>query len=269
MTTPRQKLLSGQPLIGSWINSGSPIVAELMAQFGFDFLCVDVEHSAVDLPQVQRLFQAIQSGNPDCAQFVRLHGVDYAFVKRYLDAGARGVIAPLVTSKLEAEQLVTASKYPPLGKRGVGFCRANGYGSRLLDEFERANAEGIVAVQIEDIVAVNNIDDILSVEGIDAAFLGPYDLSASMGLTGDFEHPDFVAAREVVLAACKAHGVAPGIHVVKPDVEEFKLRLAEGYLLLAFSLDITMLTEVCQRSMEKIHQAIRQLPADTPADENR
>ena len=144
----RKKLQAGEVVLGSWINSGSPIVAELMAQAGFDFLCVDAEHSAVDLPQTQQLFQAIASGNPDCAAFVRLHGVDYPLVKRCMDAGARGVVAPLVRSRAEAELLVEAVKYPPMGNRGVGFCRANRYGADLQGEFNRANEASVVAVQI-------------------------------------------------------------------------------------------------------------------------
>lgn len=256
MISPREKLKSGKPLIGSWINTGSPIVAELMAQFGFDFLCVDAEHSAVDLPLAQQIFQAIRSGNPNCAQFVRLHGVDYAFAKRYLDSGARGIIGPLVTKREEAELLVKAAKYPPLGKRGVGFCRANQYGPNLETEFKQANEEGVVAVQIEDIEAVENIDSILSVEGIDAAFIGPYDLSASMGLTAQFDHHDYIGARDRILEACKSNDVAAGIHVVKPDAEEFCERLSEGYRLLAFSLDITILTNSLQENMSKIHSAL-------------
>ncbi len=117
----RQRLREGETIIGSWINSGSPIIAEIMATCGFDFLCVDVEHSAVDLPQTQQLFQAIRSGRQDCAAMVRLHGVDYAFAKRYLDAGANGVVAPMVRTREEAMLLVQATKYPPQGLRGVGF----------------------------------------------------------------------------------------------------------------------------------------------------
>lgn len=245
----RHRMLAGETLIGSWINSGSPIVAELMAGCGFDFLCVDVEHSAVDLPQTQQLFQAIHSGRPDCAAIVRLHGVDYAFVKRYLDAGARGLVAPLVRTREEAALLVQAAKYPPMGLRGVGFCRANAYGLRLADECARANDDIFLAVQIEHIDAVRNIDAILSVPGIDAVFIGPYDLTASMGITAQFEHSDYLAARAAILAACHRHGVAPGIHVVQPSPAEVKARMAEGYRFIGYSLDITMLTTVCTEGL--------------------
>jgi len=256
MKSPRKRLKNGETLVGSWINSGSPIISELMAATGFDFLCVDVEHSAVDLPQTQQLFQAITSGNPDCACFVRLHGVDYPFVKRYLDAGAHGLIGPLVCSREEAELLVEAAKYPPLGNRGVGFCRANQYGLNLKPYVEGFNDDVVVAVQIEHIDAVNNIDEILSVEGVDAVFIGPYDLSASMGITAQFEHPDYIAARNKILEACKRHGVAPGIHVVPPNPELFIEQNKEGYQLMAYSLDITMVLEACKNGLSKIHNAI-------------
>jgi len=256
MNNLRQALLADQTVVGTWLNSGSPIVAELMAAAGFDFICVDAEHSAVDLPQAQQLFQAIRSGNPDCAAIVRLHGVDYSLVKRYLDAGARGVVAPLVRTRAEAELLVEATKYPPMGLRGVGFCRANDYGMRLADECERANDEILLAVQIEHIEAVDNIDEILAVEGIDAVFIGPYDLSASMGITGQFEHPDYVAARDRILEACGRHKIVPGLHVVPPDPQQVADRQQEGYRFIAYSLDITMLTTACQGGLAKIRESI-------------
>ncbi len=250
----RERLRAGETVIGSWLNSGSPIVAELMAACGFDFLCVDVEHSAVDLPQTQQLFQAIRSGHPKCAALVRLHGVDYAFLKRYLDAGAHGVVAPLVRTREEAELLVQAAKYPPQGLRGVGFCRANDYGLRVADEFARANDEILVAVQIEHIEAVRNIEAILSVPGIDAAFIGPYDLTASMGIAAQFDHPDYLAARAAILAACQRHKIAPGIHIVPPDTTQAKSRLSEGYRFLAYSLDITMLTTACTEGLAALRK---------------
>ncbi|MBH54589.1 MAG: 2,4-dihydroxyhept-2-ene-1,7-dioic acid aldolase [Opitutaceae bacterium] len=256
MDAIRKRLLNGETLVGSWINSGSTIIAELMAAAGFDFLCIDAEHSAVDLPQVQALFQAMHSGNPNCANVVRLHGVDYSLVKRYLDAGAQGVIAPLVMSKADAELLIEASKYQPLGNRGVGFCRGNQYGLNVEEKVKTANEDIFVAVQIEHVDAVDCIDEILDVEGIDAVFVGPYDLSASMGLTAQFEHPDYIAARTRVLDACKRSGIAPGIHVVPPEPAMFLDQQKEGYRLMAYSLDITMVLEACKNGLSKIRAAI-------------
>lgn len=261
----RARLQTGDPLVGTWLNSGSPMLAELMAACGLDFVCVDVEHSAVDLPEAQRLFQAIRSGNAACASLVRLHGVDYALVKRYLDAGADGVVAPLVLTADEARLLVQACKYPPEGLRGVGFCRANDYGLGVEEEFTRANREILVAVQIEHVDAVRAIDLMLAVPGIDVAFIGPYDLTASMGIAAQFGHPAYVAARDAVLAACARHGVAPGIHVVPPDPAEAEVRLGEGYRFLAYSLDLAMVSAACREGLARLRSA-RQVTDERPHD---
>lgn len=239
-------------MIGSWINTASPIVAELMAVSGFDFLTVDVEHSAIDLVQTQVLFQAIRSGNPTCAPLVRLAGNIYAETKRFLDAGAAGVIAPFINSREQAQELVQSVKYPPDGMRGVGFCRANSYGLHLNEAIANANEQTFVCVQIEHVDALNNIDEILTVAGIDAVMIGPYDLSASMGITAQFDHPEMVAATRRILKACQKHGVAPGIHVVQPEPTGAVLRLREGYRFIAYSLDITMLLRACVEGLQQI-----------------
>lgn len=228
--------------MGTWINSGSPINAEIAAQAGFDFVVVDVEHSPVDLEATHRMFQAIRSGNPESVPMVRAHGVDYSHLKRYLDLGAGGIIAPFVNSAADAELLVRTCKYPPMGDRGVGFCRANAYGSKLPEYVASANDEIVLTVQIEHIKGVEAIDEILAVEGIDAAFIGPYDLSASMGITAQFDHPDYLAAKDKVLKACQKHKIACGLHVVDPDPAQVRAAIREGYTLIAYSLDITILT---------------------------
>ncbi|HRP04128.1 MAG TPA: aldolase/citrate lyase family protein [Opitutaceae bacterium] len=252
----RKQLREGHTILGSWLNSGSPMVAELMASCGFDFLCVDAEHSAVDRPEAQRLFQAIRSGNPSCGSLVRLHGVDYAWVKRFLDAGADGVVAPLVRTAEEARILVQACKYPPAGLRGVGFCRANGYGLRVEEELVRANEDVLVAVQIEHVDAVAAIDSILSVPGIDAVFIGPYDLTASMGIPAQFTHPDYLDARAKILSACARNGIVPGIHAVSSDPEAAEKLIREGYRFVAFSLDITLIATACTTALTRLRKVV-------------
>ena len=256
MNKSRQILKSGSHVIGSWINTGSPITAELMAASGFDFLTVDIEHSAVNVPQAQTLFQAIHSGNPDCAPLVRLPGNDYATTKRFLDAGALGVIAPLIRTAGQAREVVSAAKYPPEGIRGVGFCKANMYGINFDEAIASANEQIFVCVQIEHVDSIQNIDEILAVPGVDAVFIGPYDLSASMGITRQFDHPKMIEAQQCVLDACARHGIAPGIHVVQPDVDEVEQRYNEGYRFIAYSLDITMLTTSCQSGLKDIRKRI-------------
>ena len=256
MTPFRAKLAGDGPIIGSWINTASPIAAEIMACGGFDFLAVDAEHSALDLGQAQQLFQAIRSGQPDCAPLVRLAGNSYAETKRFLDSGAVGVIAPFINSAEQARELVRAVKFPPEGQRGVGFCRANDYGMNLGPYVASANDETFVCIQIEHIDAIRDIDSILDVPGVDAAFIGPYDLSASMGIPAQFSHPDMVSAVDTVRQACQRRGRLAGIHVVQPDPAEVLRRLQEGYRFLAYSLDITMLAQACRSGLQDIRVGI-------------
>jgi 2-keto-3-deoxy-L-rhamnonate aldolase RhmA len=225
-----------------------------MSGMGFDFLTIDVEHSAVDVPQVLQMIQGIRAGNPQCLPFVRTQGVEFSFVKRYLDAGAMGVIAPLVNTRVQAEELIRAVRYPPLGDRGVGYCPANQFGKRVREVFEEANEAIYAIVQIEHVQAVENIEEILSVKGVDGVFIGPFDLSASMGLTGQFDHPDYVIARQRILDACRKAGVPAGIHVVEPDPNELATRHAEGFEILAYGLDITMITQASQMGVSRWRQ---------------
>jgi 2-dehydro-3-deoxyglucarate aldolase len=241
-------------MIGSWINTASPVAAEIMSAAGFDFLVVDAEHSAVDMKDAQQLFQAIKAGNPSCTPMVRMPGNMYQDTKRYLDAGAMGVIAPLITTKEEAELLVRSVKYPPEGDRGVGYGRSHGYGFAFNEYMARANEETFVCVQIEHIDAVNNIDEIFSVKGIDAAFIGPYDLSASMDITAQFDHPKYVNAIQQILTKSREHNIIAGIHVVQPDTQEVKRRIEEGFSMIAYSLDITMLGKACRDGLKNLKE---------------
>lgn len=243
-------------LIGSWINTSSPIVAEIMSASGFDFLVVDAEHSAVDVPQAQSIFQAIKAGDPSCVPMVRLPENSYAETKRYLDAGAMGVIAPLINSEREARELVRSAKYPPLGERSVGYGRSHGYGFSFDEYMHTANQKTFVCIQIEHIHGVENIDEIFSVKGIDAAFIGPYDLTASMGITAQFKNPDYLAARDNILKKCKEYGVIAGIHVVQPKPEEVIERIREGFKMIAYSLDITMIGTACRLGLDKIKKGL-------------
>lgn len=250
MNNKKQLLLKGT-IIGSWINSISPVIAEIMSSAEFDFLVVDAEHSATDVSQAQSIFQAIKAGNPSCIPMVRLPGNTYSETKRYLDAGAMGVIAPLINTGREAAELVRAVKYPPLGERGVGFGRSHGYGFEFNEYMERANMDTFVCVQIEHIQAIKNLDAIFSIEGIDAAFIGPYDLSASMGISAQFNHPKYIEAYKRILEKCNEHKILPGIHVINPDYEAAKQKINEGFRMIAYSLDITILGTHCREALIK------------------
>jgi 2-dehydro-3-deoxyglucarate aldolase len=238
--------------VGSWINTVSPIVAEIMAASNFDFLTIDAEHSAVDIESSVSLFQAITAGNKNCIPMVRLPGNNYADTKRFLDAGAMGVIAPLVNTAMEVEHLIDSVKYPPLGKRGVGYGRSHGYGFNFDNYMERANNETFVCIQIEHIDALKNLDEMFSKKGLDAAFIGPYDLSASMGITAQFTHEKYIEAYKTILKKCQEHRIIPGVHVVQPDTDEVRKKIDEGFQLIAYSLDITIIGYYSRMAVNKI-----------------
>lgn len=249
---PLSERIQETPAIGTWLNTNSSVVAELLSSLGFDFLTVDAEHAAIGITEAQTLYQAIAAGNSDCTPLVRLPETNYETVKSHLDAGAKGIIAPLITTPEQAREVVKAAKYPPEGERGVGFARSNTYGADFDTSVPHDNNEIVVCVQIEHRRAIENIDDILAIDGIDAVLFGPYDLSASLGITGQFGHPKFEEAIETAETACREHDVVLGTHVVQPDVDEATQRIEEGYRLLAYSLDITVLSEVFGNDLDEL-----------------
>lgn len=249
----KAKLKAGEPSIGSWLSMAHVSIAEILASAGYDFVVVETEHTAIDVSEVLRLLIAIEHSG--AVPLVRLAWNDPIQAKAVLDSGAAGVLVPMVNTKADAELAVKAVKYPPLGFRGVGLARAQGYGQRFDEYVRRSNADTLLVVQIEHIDAVNNIDEILSVPGIDATFIGPYDLSSSMGIPGQLSHPDVVAARERVLRATLDRGLTAGIHLVHPGRAAAELPdvLAKGYRFIALGTDILFLGDSCRA----LHAAAR------------
>lgn len=181
---------------------------------------------------------------------VRLSSNDPVQIKRVMDAGAHGIIVPMVNSVAEAEQAISAVRYPSQGIRGVGLARAQGYGSSFDKYLDWVNKESVVIVQVEHIDAVNNLEAILAVEGVDGFIVGPYDFSGSLGIPGQFDHPRMKEAMEKIISLGAVSGKIPGIHVVEPDIKEFKKRIEEGYLFAAYSVDIRMLDCACREGLD-------------------
>ena len=225
----KAKLKGGEAVIGSWMSMAHVSIAEIVAMAGYDFVVVDTEHTAIDVSEVLKLVIALERRGT--VPLVRLAWNDPIQCKAVLDSGAAGVLVPMVNTKEDAELAVKSVKYPPLGFRGAGLARAHGYGPGFEEYMRRANDDTLLIVQVEHVDAVRNIDAILSVPGIDGTFIGPYDLSSSMGIPGQLDHPDVVAAKETVLAATRACGLAGGIHLVHPDRIPSDLPdcLARGY----------------------------------------
>lgn len=234
----RKSLANYKPTLGSWMQIPHPSVAEIMGQAGYDWVAVDLEHGAITVAQLPDLFRALELGGT--LPLVRLAKGDAKECKQVLDAGAGGVIVPMVESAEQLEQVRAACCWPPAGTRGVGFSRANLFGKNFEAYSKEAQAPLLVAM-IENFKAIDQLDKILRVAGLDAIFIGPYDLSASMGITGEFEQPKFIAALERIRAIAEKHQIPYGMHVVKPSKEELNRRIAEGYRFIAYSIDAVFL----------------------------
>jgi 2-dehydro-3-deoxyglucarate aldolase len=242
----KRTLREGGVSIGSWMSIGHVSIAEILAGAGYDWVVIETEHTAIDVSEVLRLLIAVDAAGS--VPLVRLAAVDPTQAKAVMDSGAAGVLVPMVNTRADAETAVRSVKYPPQGFRGVGVARAQGYGQRLDEYLRTANDDSLVVVQIEHVDAVNAIDDILSVPGIDATFIGPYDLSSSMGLPGQLDHPDVVAAMDRVLERTIARGIAAGVHIVRAETaaEDLRGRIAQGYRFIAVGSDLFLLGHVAR-----------------------
>ena len=247
----KQKLRAGTPSIGSWLNLGSPISAEMLAPLGFDWLCVDMEHGQIDLSAMAAMFTAI--GRYPVAPMARIPETTEGAIKRVLDAGAWGFVAPNVKSREEVELMVAAARYPPAGVRSLGGGRHSlSFRTDPLTHFRRANDEILVVAQIEHVDAIDKIDDILSVPGLDACYTGPNDLCASCGLTPSTEPTDkeFEPMMQRLLVAAKRHGVVQGMHCATP--EYVSRRIAEGWKLLGIVNDLRFMTAAAKAARDAI-----------------
>ncbi|MFZ4801201.1 MAG: HpcH/HpaI aldolase family protein [Chlorobium sp.] len=246
----KKALREKQLTIGSWITLAHPAIAEIMADAGFDWLTVDMEHSVITIREAEELIRVITLKGKTA--LVRLTGNDSSQIKRVMDAGAHGVIVPMVNSREQAEAAVRAVRYPPAGTRGVGLARAQKYGAGFEEYVEWLEDESVVIAQIEHIDAINNLESILAVDGIDGTIIGPYDLSASMGKPGKFEDSDVKASiahyEEVSVKLQKPLGY----HVIPSDYTQVSARIDKGYSFVAFSTDFLFLGNVCRDQLAKI-----------------
>ena len=236
----RKLLAENQPSVGSWMQIPHASVAEIMGHAGYDWVAADLEHGAISVHQLPDLFRALELGGT--LPLVRLAQGQAKDCKQALDAGAGGVIVPMVESATQLMLVRDACRWPPAGTRGVGFSRANLFGEHFDTYLDEAQAPLLVAM-IEHIRAVDNLEEILQVKGVDAILIGPYDLSASMGLTAKFDAPEFMATIDRIRSLCMQHAIPSGIHVVQPDANVLEQRIAEGYRFIAYSIDAVFLSK--------------------------
>jgi 2-dehydro-3-deoxyglucarate aldolase len=242
----REKFARGEVSLGSWMQIPHGSVAEIMGAAGYDWVAVDLEHGSISVAQLPDLFRALELGGT--LPLARISESTSKDCKQALDAGAAGVIVPNIQNAQQLVQVRDCCRWPPGGARGVGFSRVNLFGKDFDTYKEEAQAPFLVAM-IEHYRSISELEAILSVEGLDAILIGPYDLSASMGLTGRFDHPNFCAMMERVRTLASAKAIPAGVHVVQPDPSQLEKRLAEGYRFIAYSMDAVFLRSAA--SMEQ------------------
>lgn len=250
-TSPlKEKLSSNSLSIGSWLTIPHQSVIEIMSTAGFEWLVIDMEHSPISIETAMNLIGHIQANGMQA--LVRVSKNEEVIIKQVLDAGADGVIIPMIKNKEEAQQAVHFVKYPPLGKRGVGLNRAQKYGTAFDTYVDWVKNEAVIIAQIEHIEAVNNLEDIFSVEGIDGIIVGPYDLSASMGYPGDYERDDVKQALLKIDEITLRLNKSLGFHVIESDHPKTLNKIKKGYRFLAFSIDFLFLGDKARKEMEML-----------------
>lgn len=250
MATLSKRLKSKELTIGSWVTLSDPAIAEIMAKSGFDWLTVDMEHSGLSFNQAAELIRTIDLCG--VTPLVRVMENNPDLIKRFMDAGAHGIIVPLVCDKKDAERAVAAVKYPPFGTRGVGLTRAQKY-SLDFESYRGWNQENsLVIVLIEHVKAVENLESIMSVDGVDAFIVGLYDLSGSLGCPGEFEHPKMKEALEEIGKKSKKYGFLMGQHVVSTDPKAALNVIKNGVKFIGFGTDFLLLGETCKKALAEI-----------------
>jgi 2-dehydro-3-deoxyglucarate aldolase/4-hydroxy-2-oxoheptanedioate aldolase len=238
----RARVERREPLLGTLLTLPSPEIAEVMAAAGFDWLFIDMEHGLIDFADAQRMVQAVASS---CPCIVRVPKNEPILVAKALDTGAAGVIVPHVNTAAEARAAVRAAMYPPAGERSIGVARAQGYGGRLREAIAHDNDDTIVVAQVEHIEAVSNIAEIVSVPGVGAVFIGPFDLSASLGKPGDIGAADVQKAIAAFVTACAAKPLACGIFVVDGDAASCAFEA--GHSLVCATTETLLLADAAGR----------------------
>ena len=242
----RAQLRSGERLIAPLLTLNSPAVTEIMAAVGFDWLFIDAEHAPLEPFQMQALLQG--AGATPCV--IRLPVGDEVPIKKALDIGAAGIIAPQVNSVDHARRIVQAAKYAPIGQRGLGIARAHGYGLTVREYMATANDDTAVIVQAEHRDAVEHIRDIVRVDGVDGVLIGPYDLSASLGRPGAVDHPEVKGAIERVREACAEAGLPIGIFGV--TAEAVQPYIDQGFTLIVVGVDTMMMANAAAAALKAV-----------------
>ena len=238
-----------KPALGGWLSIGNTFSAEIMAAQNLDWLCIDMQHGVIGYDTAVPMLQTISA--TDVTPIVRVPWCEPAMIMKMLDAGAYGIIVPLVNDRAQAEAAASACRYPPRGIRSHGPTRAAYYAG--FDYLAHANDEILCIPQIETVEAMENLDDILSVPGIDAAYIGPMDLTISMGITPeqDGEAEEYVQARKRIVESCRKHGVVPGVH---SNPGAAGRRIEEGFRFIRITGDHNTMARAVREDIRAVRE---------------
>lgn len=241
----KNKLKNQRVIFGTWLSLNCESIAEIFCKAGYDWVVVDLEHSSLTEENAEKLIRTIQLCGS--VPLVRITNNCPHLIKRVMDSGAHGIIVPQVKTPQEVQQAVHATRYPPAGCRGVGIARAQAYGNGFDKYFQWQKNGPIVLVQIENKEAVDRINEILSVPGVNGFLIGPYDLSCSLGQPGEFQSDKFVRAEKKILKAGIQQKCPAGLHIVEPEPKNIKKAISKGYKIIAYSVDIRMIDESARK----------------------
>lgn len=248
MKSFRDRLKAGEVLLSTLVSFPSPEVVELLSKLNFDWLFIDGEHGPFGTLEMQRMLQAASS---NCPCLIRVPSNDLVYIKQALDIGAAGIIVPQINNAEEAQAAVQAAKYPTQGNRGVGLARAHEYGISFTDYLAKADSETCVVIQAETSSAIEHIEEIVAIKDVDAILIGPYDLSANLGYTGEITNPEVVAAINKVEIACKQANVKLGYFGINAkSVLPYK---EKGFTLLTIGVDSLFVLNSAQQLLDEMY----------------
>lgn len=252
----KHKVQSGSVSIGTFVMEFSTTgIGRLAAEAGAEFAVFDMEHTGWSLETIRQLMATTRA--TQMISLVRIPATEYHFIARALDMGAMGIMSPMVESAAQAAALVSAAKYPPLGRRGAAFTVAHDdyTGGDIVEKIQSANSQTLLLAQIETAAGVRHVDEIAAVPGIDVLWIGHFDLSNSLGIPGQFDHPQFQAALAEVLSACRCHGKVPGF--MASDVATGRRLLDQGFRMLAYSGDLWIYQSALQAGVAALQEHCR------------
>jgi 2-dehydro-3-deoxyglucarate aldolase/4-hydroxy-2-oxoheptanedioate aldolase len=263
--TLKQKFEDGRNVVSAWLSIGHPAVAEVTAAQGFDFVLIDTEHTSMSLETVENMSRGVDASDGETEAIVRVPSTDPVQIKRVLDIGVAGVMVPMVETAAEAREIVEATRYPPEGIRGIASGRATEYGDDFQEYVKSANDSIVTIVQIESERGLGNAADIAAVDGIDAVFVGPADLSANLGIFAEWENDQLIDAIETVIQAGDRADVPVGTLVI--DSDDITMRVEQGFDFLIVGKDTNHLA-TANASIRQQYEAAHSTEVDVSTANN-